>query len=282
VSHQSIQEIVCVFGHPVAGNPTQYVMEKAFARAGLDWRYLTLEVAPADLADAIRGLKALGFRGCNLTVPHKVAAVSMLDRLGESAALAGAVNCIHRVGNELVGENTDGLGFVESLKELVDPAGKNVVLLGAGGAACAIGVELARAGAAKLTIVNRTEQPGQALTKLLTDRLCVASHFIPWQGNLAVPQQCDVVINATTIGLRSATAVVPIEVASLSPRMIVADVNFNPPQTKLLRDAQARGCRVLDGLGMLANQAAINFRIWTGVEPDRELMRDALDEFLGF
>jgi shikimate dehydrogenase len=282
VSHQSIQEIVCVFGHPVAGNPTQYVMEKAFARAGLDWRYLTLEVAPDDLSDAIRGLRALGFRGCNLTAPHKVAVVGMLDRLGESATLSGAVNCVHRVGNDLIGDNTDGLGFVESLKELGDSAGKNVVLLGAGGAARAIGVELARAGAAKITIVNRNEQKGQTLASLLTDRLGVATHFIPWQGNLVIPDRSDVVINATTIGLRSATARVPVEIASLSPRMIVADVNFNPPQTKLIREAQARGCRVLDGLGMLANQAAINFRIWTGIEPDRELMREALDEFLGF
>ena len=111
-----------MLGQPVAGNPTQYIMEKAFAKAGLDWRYLTLEVAPIDLADAVRGLRAMGFRGCNLTIPHKVAVIRHLNRLSEAAELMGAVNCVHRVGDELVGENTDGKGFVQSLRELADPS----------------------------------------------------------------------------------------------------------------------------------------------------------------
>ena len=142
MSHPAIQEIVAVFGQPVAGNPTQYMMEKAFAQVGLDWRYLTLEVAPADLADAIRGMRAMGFRGCNLTIPHKVAVIQYLDRTSEAATLMGAVNCVNRVGDELVGENTDGKGFVQSLREVTDPTGKNVVILGAGGAARAIAVEV--------------------------------------------------------------------------------------------------------------------------------------------
>jgi shikimate dehydrogenase len=112
LADKSIQEIVCVFGQPVAGNPTQYIMEKAFAKAGLDWRYLTLEVAPLDLADAVRGLRAMGFRGCNLTIPHKVAVLRHLNRLSDAAQLMGAVNCVNRQGDELVGENTDGKGFV--------------------------------------------------------------------------------------------------------------------------------------------------------------------------
>ena len=141
VVHRGIQEIVGVFGQPVAGNPTQYIMEKAFAKAGLDWRYLTLEVPPEGLADAIRGMRAMGFRGCNLTIPHKVTVVPLLDRLSDAAKLMGAVNCVQRVEDELIGENTDGKGFVESLSGVIDPAGKNVVLLGAGGAARAIAIE---------------------------------------------------------------------------------------------------------------------------------------------
>ena len=135
-AHQPpIQEIVAVFGQPVAGNPTQYMMEKAFAAVGLDWRYLTLEVAPEHLSDAVRGMRTMGFRGCNLTIPHKVEVIQYLDRTSEAASLMGAVNCVNRVGDELVGENTDGKGFVQSLRTVTDPAGRKVVILGAGGGA---------------------------------------------------------------------------------------------------------------------------------------------------
>src|SRR5215813_10546641 len=107
------------------------MMEKAFAQVGLDWRYLTLEVAPDALADAVRGMRAMGFRGCNLTIPHKVAVIAHLDRTSEAASLMGAVNCVNRLGKELVGDNTDGKGFVQSLRGVTDPKGKQVVILGA-------------------------------------------------------------------------------------------------------------------------------------------------------
>jgi shikimate dehydrogenase len=282
VSHHAIQEIVAVFGQPVAGNPTQYMMEKAFAQVGLDWRYLTLEVAPEALGDAVRGMRAMGFRGCNLTIPHKVEVIKHLDRTSEAAALMGAVNCVNRVGGELVGENTDGKGFVQSLREVTDPAGKDIVVLGAGGAARAIAVEVALAGAAKITIVNRDPTRGRELATLVEEKVRVAGQFVQWQGDFAVPPEAEVVINATSIGLGDAEARVPVAVETLEADMVVADVIFNPPQTRLIRDAQARGCRTLDGLGMLVNQAVIAFRIWTGQDADAEVMRDALEEFLGF
>ena len=112
-SPQALQEIVCCLGQPVAGNPTQYMMEKAFVAAGLDWRYLTLEVPAEKLADAVRGLRALGFRGANFTIPHKVAVIPLLNELSPAAELMGAVNCIKRDGDKLLGENTDGKGFVQ-------------------------------------------------------------------------------------------------------------------------------------------------------------------------
>jgi len=276
-----IQEIVAVFGQPVAGNPTQYIMEKAFVKAGLDWRYLTLEVAPKDLGDAVRGLRALGFRGCNLTIPHKVEVVQYLDRTSEAAGLMGAVNCVNRVGDELVGENTDGKGFVQSLRGATDPSGKSVVLLGAGGAARAIGVEVGLAGARQITVVNRDPSRGGELAELLNGRVRVPTTFVPWQGDYEVPEGTDVLINATSIGLGDAQARVPVAVGSLQPGLVVADVIFNPPETRLMRDARSRGCTALDGLGMLVNQAVIGFKIWTGIDPDPEVMRDALEEFLG-
>ncbi len=275
-----LQEIVALFGYPVGGNPTQYLMEKAFAQAGLDWRYLTFEVAPETLADAVRGVRAMGFRGGNLTMPHKVAIVPLLDDLTEAARLMGAVNCWKRQDDRLLGDNTDGKGFLQSLRTQIDPAGKRIVLLGAGGAARAIAVELGLAGAAEIVVINRTADRGQKLVSLLADEMKVTARLAQWQRGIQLPEGTDVLVNATSIGLGEPQARPPLASDSLRPGLIVADVVFNPAETRLLRDAKAHGCPTLDGLGMLVNQAAIAFRFWTGLEPDVRLMRDAVEEFL--
>lgn len=280
MSSAPLQEVVCCLGQPVAGNPTQYMMEKAFAAAGLDWEYLTCEVSPERLADAIRGLRALSFKGANFTIPHKVAVIPLLDGLSPAAELMGAVNCVNRVGEKLIGENTDGKGFFQSLRELGDPAGQRVVVLGAGGAARAIAVELALGGVASITVVNRDATRGQSLVDLLRQRTKATAEFVALSGDYVIPPEASIFINATSIGLGDATAKVPIAADSLRPDLIVADVIFNPPQTWLIRTAADRGCKTLDGLGMLVNQAVISFRIWTGREPDAVVMRDALEEFL--
>jgi shikimate dehydrogenase len=280
MSHPSLQQIVCCMGQPVAGNPTQYMMEKCFAAAKLEWRYLTLEVAPADLGDAVRGMRSMGFRGGNFTMPHKVAVIQYLHGLTKAARLMGAVNCIYREGDKFIGENTDGKGFVESLRTITDPAGKRVVVLGAGGAARAIAVELALAGAALVTIVNRTADRGQELAELIDQTVRVPAKFVLWEGDYFVEEGTDVLINATSIGLGDVEARVPIHVESLGREVVVADVIFNPAVTRLLSDAGERGCRTLDGLGMLVNQAVIGFKIWTGVQPDAAVMREALEEYL--
>lgn len=265
----------------MAGNPTQYIMEKAFARAGLDWRYLTLEVPPSSLGDAIRGIRALGFRGANLTIPHKVAVTELLDDLSQPARLIGAVNCIHRRGDQLIGENTDGKGFLGSLREVIDPKEKQILVIGAGGAARAIAVELGLAGAARIAIVNRTEERGAALARHIETELEVPSEFRPLDRPLHVPEETDIVINATSIGLGDPRARVPVDPKTLRKDLIVADVVFNPVETSFLQEARLRGCTTLDGLGMLVRQAAIAFRIWTNVDADETVMREALEEFLG-
>lgn len=277
----SLQEIVCLLGQPVAGNPTQYMMEKAFIHAGLDWRYLTLEVPPESLADAVRGMRAMGFRGGNLTIPHKVAVIEHLDRLTDTAAMIGAVNCLVREQSELVGENTDGKGFVQSLKSVSDPNGKRIVLLGAGGAARAVGVEMALAGAQHVTVVNRTAERGQALAAHLTEKTKVSAAFVPWEGEYHVPPETEVLINATSIGLNDPQARVPVKMNMVSSKLVVADVVFNPPETRFLKEARERGCKALDGLGMIVNQGAIAFQLWTGMTPDATVMREAVEEFLG-
>lgn len=276
------QELTACFGCPVAENPTQAMVEAAYRHHGLDWRYLTVEVKPEGLADAVRGARAMGFRGFNCTIPHKVAVIEHLDSLGDSASIMGAVNCVVRRGDQLIGENTDGKGFLQSLREVSDPKGKKLVIFGAGGAARAIAVETALAGANSLTIVNRGVQRGEELAQLLVDRLNASATFVPWEGNHQIMEDVDIVINATSVGLfPDVEARLALDIDSLKPNMVVADVIPNPPRTRLVRDAETRGCKVLDGLGMLVNQGAIGIKYWTGINANAKVMRRALEEIFG-
>ena len=186
------QELTAAFGQPIAENPTQVMVEAAYRHHNLDWRYLTIEVGPDDLEDAVKGAKAMGFQGFNCTIPHKVKVIDYLDGLGESASLMGAVNCVVSKDGKWIGENTDGKGFVSSLKELTDPKDKSVVIFGAGGAARAIGVEVALAGASAITIVNRSPGRGEELTSLLDDKLPVQANFVPWDKTFVLPAGTDV------------------------------------------------------------------------------------------
>lgn len=279
VSSLSLQDIVCCMGQPLGRNPTQYMMEKAFAAAGLDWRYLTLEVAPENLAAAVQGMKAMGFRGGNYALPHQVAVVEHLDGLSEAAELTGAVNVVYVSDDKYIGDNTDGKGFVQSLLAIMEPTDTNVVILGAGGTARAIAVELGLAGAAEITIVNRTPDRGRALVDLLNEKVNVPAKLVEWDHDPTADIEADLLVNATAIGLGDGGAEVPVQVDSLPPQIVVADVVHNPPETKLVRDAAECGLKTLDGLAMLLNQAAIDFSIWTGVEPDTAVMREALEEY---
>ncbi|CAN5905773.1 shikimate dehydrogenase [soil metagenome] len=272
-----LQGLVGVFGDPVAENPTQAMIEAAFADMGLDWRYLTVQVASDRLGDAVRGARAMGWKGFNCTIPHKVSVLEHLDRLSPAAERIGAVNCVVLQDGQALGENTDGKGFLRSVEPLRPVQGSRVVLLGAGGAARAIGVELALAGAAHLSIVNRTPRRGQELATLIRDRTGVPTDFRLWEGQYTIPAGTNLVINATSIGLfPDVNAVVPIDFDSLDPEMLVCDVIPNPPRTHLLRSAESRGCAVLDGLDMLVNQGVIGIQLWTGRTPRPEVMRNAL------
>jgi shikimate dehydrogenase len=180
VAHNFLSALVGSFATPAAENPTVAMIEAAFQHHGMDARYINCEVEPAALGDAARGARAMGWRGFNCSIPHKVAIIQHLDGLGQSAATIGAVNCAVRRGDKLIGENTDGVGFMESLRTAVDPAGKSLVVFGAGGAARAIAVEAALAGAATITIVNRGEARGRELTRLINEKTKAKASFVLW------------------------------------------------------------------------------------------------------
>lgn len=267
------------FAMPAAENPTVAMIEAAYRHHGLDWRYINCEVAPQFLGDAVRGAKAMGWAGFNCSIPHKVAVIEYLDGLGQSAEIIGAVNTIVRHGDAFIGENTDGKGFVQAMREVIDPRGKSVMIFGAGGAARAVSVELALAGASGITVVNRSRDTGQRLVDLLNGKTPTSAELRLWNGTVAVPRDTDIVINATSIGLYpNIDQRLDLDLDSLHSGMVIADGIHNPPRTHLIRSAEARGCRVLDGLGMLVNQGVIGIKYWTGIEVDASVMRQALEK----
>ena len=266
------------FATPAAENPTVAMIEAAYRHHGLDARYVNCEVAPEALGDAVRGAWAMGWAGFNCSLPHKVAVIEHLAGLGESARIIGAVNCAVRQPDGWIGENTDGQGFLAALRTVVDPAGRSLVLLGAGGAARAIAVESALAGAASITVVNRSRERGAELVELINERTPARAELVAWDSTFAVPAEAEIVVNATSVGLfPDLDARLDLDVDTLRPGMVVADVIPNPPRTHLIRDAEARGATALDGLGMLVNQGVISIRHWTGVDADPAVMRAAVE-----
>jgi shikimate dehydrogenase len=277
MSQNFLSELVGSFAMPAAENPTVAMMEAAFRHHNLDWRYINCEVSPDNLAAAVRGAMAMGWAGFNCSIPHKVAVIEHIDELGKSAEIIGAVNTMVRDGDRWIGENTDGRGFVESISARTDLAGKRVVMFGAGGAARAVGVELALAGVASLTVVNRSTERGSALVELLNSKTPTNAQYTPWDGPFALPASTQIVVNATAVGLfPDLEARINLDWSTLSSDMLVADGIHNPPNTHLIRTAREKGCEVLDGLSMLVNVLAICIDMWTGIQVEKQVMRDAV------
>jgi shikimate dehydrogenase len=253
------------------------MFEQAFAHHKLDWRYLTFEVSPERLGEAVGGLRALGFRGGHCAEPHRQAIVSLLDRTTETAATLGSVNLLYRDGDALVGDNTEGKGVLQAIQTVLDPAGKNVVLLGAGQAARAVALELVGAGIAHLTVVNRTESHAAELLELLADKCHIPIAATPWAGDYSVPPETDILIHATS---QDRDAVLPILLDSLQKNLLVADLTVGSPRTWLLSEADERACQTVDGLTMFIERVAAAFQMWTTVDPDRNVLREAVEEFL--
>jgi shikimate dehydrogenase len=267
------------FSRPADGNPTGVLMEAAFHAAGIRAHYVNCEVAPEGLAAAVAGARAMGWRGFNCSMPHKVAVMAELDGIGPSAAAIGAVNCVRRDGDRLIGENTDGRGFVSSLRTLVDPAGACVVVLGSGGAARAIAVELGLAGAAEIVIVARNEEAAASLADAVAVSGAAHARVVPWTPGVRLDPTADVIVNATSVGMDGASAP-EVSFDGVRGEAIIGDVVIAADRTPFLRAAEERGLAVLDGLGMLVDQAVLSLEYWFGVDPDAARMRSALEDEL--
>ncbi len=280
MSSAAVQPILVLLGQPVAVNPTQYVVEKAFAHHELDWRYLTAEVDPDELEDAVRGMRALGFCGGHVAEPHKEAVLALVDETTQIAGFVGAANLLVREGDGLVGANNEGLGLVRALDRLADPVVKRVVLLGAGRMGRAIALELARAGVEQLTIYNRTPSRAEALAQLVDEQFHVPVQAAGWPERIELPAETDVLIHATSLALGAPDALLPLDPDALGARMVVADVATDPTGSWLLSEARRCGCPTIDGVSVFLEQLAASLALWTGLEPDLEVMREAAEEFL--
>ena len=261
-----------VIGSPVRHSLSPVIHNAAFAAAGLDWVFLAFEVVPGAADAALAGMRAFGIAGLSVTMPHKddvARAVDVLDPA--AAALRTANTVVLQPDGRLAGHSTDGAGFVASLNDAgVDPAGMSIAVLGAGGAARAVIDALARSGAERITVINRSVDRAEVAAALAGDRGRVGS-----MGDIAA---AGLVVNATSVGMGTHT--VPCDVGLLHGGQVVADLVYHPLETALLAGARTAGAQVVDGLGMLVHQAALQQELWTGVRPDPSVMRAAAEEEL--
>jgi len=269
-------KLIILLGKPLGHSVSPQMHNLAFEKLGLDYCYLPVEVAPTDLQTVFNGLIRMNVVGLNVTIPHKINIIKYLDKLDPLAATIGAVNTICVQDGKTIGYNTDGEGFLQSLESEahITPREKKFFLLGCGGAARAISMTLAHHGAEKIFICNRTLSKAEKLTLEINEEITNCAITVPQNaGNRAdILQKCDVLINTTNIGMHPKENALPIEESFISKHLTVADIVYNPLTTQLLKVAKDRGCVTVHGLGMLINQGAAGFRLWTGAEPPIEEM----------
>lgn len=265
-----------VIGDPIRHSKSPVMLNRAFRERGINGAYAAFHVAPERLGEAIAGIRALGFRGLNVTIPHKIEVMKHLDEIRPGARAAGAVNTIVNENGRLVGYNTDGIGYVRSLKEEAEPdlAGRRVVVLGAGGASRGILWALAQEKPAKLMLANRTEQKAREVAGAFAGEFEVEP--VAWGDLREACGEADVVINTTSVGMSPNTDDVPIDPTWLKPGAVASDLIYNPLKTKFLAEAEAHGCRAHGGLGMFIYQGAYAFEYWTGETAPVDAMREAV------
>ena len=270
-------KICALIGDPVEHTMSPVMHNAAYKKLGLDYVYVPFRVSPEQLAAAVDGLRALNVCGFNVTIPHKVSIIPMLDGLDPLAEKVGAVNTVVNNDGELRGYNTDADGFLKAMLEReVEPAGKNVVVLGAGGAARAVTYVLADRGAG-LTILNRQEELDWAenIAELISEDFGKVVRVLELRDEYLAEalQIADILVNATSVGMSPAGDESPVPAELLKDSLIVFDVVYNPINTRLLNEAKAAGAQTISGIDMLAWQGALAFEKWTGQAAPIDLMK---------
>lgn len=276
-----MKKLYGVIGNPIAHSMSPDIHNAALKDLGLDGHYHAFKVEENSLEDAVKGIRALGVQGINVTVPHKVSIMDHLDHIDESAKVLGAVNTVRREGDKLVGYNTDGEGFVKSLMRILDkPISElSFLMIGAGGAARAIFTTIVRDNPEKFDICNRTIEKAKQLAESAPSfRNAEVLSIKEAEERL---EQYDVMIHTTSVGMYPNVEDIPLSLQRAASSAVVCDIVYNPIQTSLLKEAKQKGLKTLDGVGMFVEQAALSFRLWTGHEPDVEKMRSIVVEKLG-
>lgn len=266
-----------VIGDPIRHSRSPVMLNRAFREAGINGAYGAFHVAPERLGEAIAGIRALGFRGLNVTIPHKIEVMAHLDEIDEGARAIGAVNTIVNENGRLIGYNTDGIGYVRSLKEESEPnlAGKKIVVVGCGGAARGIVWALARENPGAIVLTNRTAERARELAAFFARPDVTVADWGRLRDECA---DADIVINTTSVGMSPDVDSTPLDPAWLKPGAVASDLIYNPLKTAFLKGAEERGCRVHGGLGMFVYQGAYAFEYWTGRPAPAEAMRAAVLE----
>ena len=261
--------ITGIFGYPVEHSLSPAMHNAAFKSLGLDFCYVPFPVHPEHLHDAVKAIKALNFTGVNVTVPHKEKVIPFLDEINEESSFIGAVNTIVNSNGSLKGYNTDGRGFMLSLSENgVSLAGKDILVIGSGGASRAIAYYLCQK-SKSVTIYNRTRERGERLVRDLKKLY----NNVSLQDSISHIKDFHLIVNATSVGLKKEDPA-PFDTSSLKKNQIIYDLIYK--KTRLIREASRKGCRVIDGSGMLLCQGMLSFQLWTGMKPPREVMSKAL------
>lgn len=258
------KKLLGIIGHPVAHSLSPLMHNRAAELLGMDYVYVSFDVAPQNLKRALSGIRALGLEGLNVTVPHKEKVVHLVDKVDEEAALIGAVNTITLKNGRMVGGNTDAIGFIRSLKEKgFRPRGRHAAIIGAGGSARAVGVALCRAGAKRLVIINRNRSRGRRFARELSklgNVSFVASDDI---SAAKAAGECDLIVQTTPCGMKR-TDPMPVAGITFHKGQWVYDIIYSPIETRFLKKARMSGARTVNGLGMLVCQGSESFKMWTG------------------
>ncbi|MFP3392122.1 shikimate dehydrogenase [Brevibacillus sp. SIMBA_040] len=267
-------QLVGLFGHPVSHSQSPMMHNAAFAEMGLGFAYVAFDVDPADLEDAVRGIRALGLKGINVTIPHKVAIMPMLDEIDPLAKRIGAVNTVVINDGRLIGYNTDGMGYVRSLVEetgiVLDQ--QIVTMVGAGGAARAVAFTLAEKGVKEIRIMNRSRERAQILAEHVGT--IVPTKIVEQGDGMDAIADSSLLINTTSIGMLPNVQEMPVPPEWLHNQLTVSDLIYNPLETRLLGEARAIGATVHSGVGMFVNQGALAFELWTGQQAPTDAMRE--------
>jgi shikimate dehydrogenase len=276
------KQMTGMLGHPVAENPIDRMFDAVYAHYGLPWQFWKCDVtSEKDVEAAIAGVRALGFVGACITVPYKVVSIPYLDEVDQDVRAIGAANYMTIEDGRLIGHNNDGKGVVKAIEKVTPIRGKRVAMLGAGGAGRAMAVELAWAGASHMTIMTRRESQGVEVAELVQRASGVPAEWRPWVGEVTIPEETQILMNATHLGCAPDFEAVPVNWSRIHRTTTVVDVITNPRMTPFLQMARAKGCAVVDGVEMLVQLAMQIFEAWTGIKPEESVFQGAVAQALG-